>query len=432
MTTGRSNVRPTQRRTRSHPAVRPAPGAARSQGRTALAATLGAAALFLAGCSAGEPGSAAGRAALGAGDEVHLQPVAAQGPDPFTSSTARGAGLRALREDADPGAQPVSAPGIREVTGSAPGLYGGTRAESSCDVEQQVAYLAAEPAKLRAFAEAAGIPEAGVADWLRELTPVLLRADTRVTNHGFRDGRAAAFQSVLQAGTAVLVDPYGAPRVRCACGNPLRSPVSVPGAVHHGDPWSGFDPDRVIIVKPTTAVVTSLVIVNVSDDSWIERKAGSDGDQDRKPDTVPDCDPDTCALSDPVTPDTDPGTGTGDPDAPAAPKTPTERPAAPKTPEAPAVPETPSAPDTPAVPDTPAAPDPTVPDAPSEPYADPYAPADPYEEPPADPYTDPSADPYQDPYQDPYTDPYADPYADPDTAPDGQVPGEPEPTTFPG
>ncbi|MFF9472102.1 DUF6777 domain-containing protein [Streptomyces roseolus] len=432
MTTGRSNVRPTQRRTRSHPAVRPAPGAARRQGRTVLAATLGAA-LFLAGCSTEGPGGAAGRAALGAAHEVHLQPVAAQGPDPFTSSTARGAGLRAPQEKGGAGARPAGAPGIREVTGSTPGLYGGTRAESSCDVEQQVAYLAAEPAKLRAFAEAAGIPEAGVADWLRELTPVLLRADTRVTNHGFRDGRAAAFQSVLQAGTAVLVDPYGAPRVRCACGNPLRSPVSVSGAVHQGDPWSGFDPDRVIIVKPTTAVVTSLVIVNVSDDSWIERKAGSDGDQDRKPDTAPDCDPDTCVLTDPVTPDTDPGTGTGDPDAPAAPKTPTERPASPKTPATPAVPEPPNAPDTPAVPDPPADPDPTVPDAPSESHPepdaphDPYAPADPadpYEEPPTDPY----ADPYTDPHQDPYTDPYADPYADPD----GQVPGAPEPTTFAG
>ncbi|WP_051716569.1 DUF6777 domain-containing protein, partial [Streptomyces sp. NRRL F-5727] len=321
-------MRPTQRRTRSNPAaVRPATGAARHQGRPALAATLGAAALLLAGCSSADTGGAAGRAALGAAHEVHLQPVAAQGPDPFTASTARGAGLRALQEP-DPAAQPVSAPGIREVTGSTPGLYGGTRAEASCDIEQQVAYLAAEPAKLTAFAEAAGIPEGGVADWLRDLTPVLLRADTRVTNHGFRDGRAAPFQSVLQAGTAVLVDPYGAPRVRCACGNPLRTPVSVSGAVHHGDPWTGFDPDRVIIVKPTTAVVTSLVIVNVADDSWIERKAGSDGDEDRKPDTVPDCDPDTCALSDPVTPD---------PDAPGSvtPETPTERPAEPATPTAP-------------------------------------------------------------------------------------------------
>ncbi|MFI8423988.1 DUF6777 domain-containing protein [Streptomyces sp. NPDC085479] len=425
-------MRPTQRRTRSNAtAVRPAPGAARHQGRTAFAATLGAA-LFLAGCSSDGTGGAAGRAAFGAAHEVHLQTVADQGPDPFTVSTARGAGLRAPRE-ADPAARPVSAPGIREVTGSTPGLYGGTRSEASCDVEQQVAYLAAEPAKLTAFAEAAGIPEGGVADWLRDLTPVLLRADTRVTNHGFRDGRAAAFQSVLQAGTAVLVDPYGTPRVRCACGNPLRAPVSVSGAVHHGDPWTGFDPDNVIIVKPTTTVVASLVIVNVSDDSWIERKAGSDGDQDRKPDTEPACDLDTCALSDPVTPD---------PDTPEDPtsRPPTERPATPSrpaTPDAPAAPDTPPAPNTPAAPDTPAAPEgsstpdgPTAEDTPPEPYT----------EPPADPYTDPYMDPYTSP--DPYTDPYADPDGAPSTDPDGGYPlpedllpvdpGATQPDTFPG
>ncbi|MFI8324508.1 DUF6777 domain-containing protein [Streptomyces sp. NPDC085529] len=418
-------MRLTQRRTRSNPAaVRPAPGAARHQGRPALAATLGAAALLLAGCSSADTGGAAGRAALGAAHEVHLQPVAAQGPDPFTASTARGAGLRALREP-DPAAQPVSAPGIREVTGSTPGLYGGTRAESSCDVEQQVAYLAAEPAKLTAFAEAAGIPEGGVADWLRDLTPVLLRADTRVTNHGFRDGRASAFQSVLQAGTAVLVDPYGAPRVRCACGNPLRTPVSVSGAVHHGDPWTGFDPDRVIIVKPTTTVVTSLVIVNVADDSWIERKAGSDGDEDRKPDTAPDCDPDTCALSDPVTPD---------PDTPESvtPEPPTERPAEPPaatTPDTPAAPATPTTPDAPSTPDTPTTPEePVVPDAPSEPYAEPDAPADPY----TDPYQDPYQDPYTDPYQDPYTEPYPDPGGGDPLLPLPVEPESAEPDTFAG
>ncbi|MFF2780689.1 DUF6777 domain-containing protein [Streptomyces sp. NPDC058052] len=413
-------MRPTQRRTRSNPAaVRPAPGAARHQGRTALAATLGAA-LFLAGCSSEPSGGAAGRAALAAAHEVHLQPVAAQGPDPFTASTARGAGLRALQEP-DPAAQPVSAPGVREVAGSTPGLYGGTRAEASCDVEQQVAYLAAEPAKLTAFAEAAGIPEGGVADWLRDLTPVLLRADARVTNHGFRDGKANAFQSVLQAGTAVLVDPYGAPRVRCACGNPLRTPVSVSGAVHHGDPWTGFDPDRVIIVKPTTTVVTSLVIVNVSDDSWIERKSGSDGDQDRKPDTEPDCDPDTCALSDPVTPDPgteDPGTPEGaTPEPPTVRPTTPSRPAEPDAPVVPDTPTTPTAPDTPVTPDPPATPDePVVPDAPADPYAEPPGEA----------------------YPDPYTDPEADPYANPDGGdplPEDLFPVDPGPTqpdTFAG
>ncbi|PZT71125.1 hypothetical protein DN402_02310 [Streptomyces sp. SW4] len=49
----------------------------------------------------------------------------------------------------------------------------------------------------------------------------MLRADTRVTGHGLRGGRPVGGQAVLQAGTAVLVDDRGVPRVRCAGGNPL-------------------------------------------------------------------------------------------------------------------------------------------------------------------------------------------------------------------
>ena len=65
------------------------------------------------------------------------------------------------------------------------------------------------------------LPPEQVGPFLGSLTPVTLRTDTAVTNHGFRDGSATAFQSVLQAGTGVLVDAQGLPRVRCYCGNPL-------------------------------------------------------------------------------------------------------------------------------------------------------------------------------------------------------------------
>jgi hypothetical protein len=39
------------------------------------------------------------------------------------------------------------------------------------------------------------------------------------------NGRATSFGSVLQAGTAVLVDKYGHPVARCRCGNPLTEPT---------------------------------------------------------------------------------------------------------------------------------------------------------------------------------------------------------------
>ncbi|MFI1719264.1 DUF6777 domain-containing protein [Streptomyces litmocidini] len=334
-------------------------------------------ALLLTGCSSAWEG-AGGEPAPAPAQDVLLQPLGAHGPDPFTASTVRNTAPPAA-PDRQPG---DGGPQAREVTGSTPGLYGGTRAIGSCDVERQVALLTADRAKAHAFAEAAGIPETGVADWLRGLTPVALRADTRVTDHGYREGRAHAFQAVLQTGTAVLVDRYGAPRVRCACGNPLRSPAAASG-VHRGDPWDAFDPDRVITVRPTSSVVTSLVIVNTTDRTWIERRTGSDGDQDKDPAVEPDCDPDTCALT---------GSGTPDPSAP-------DRPASPD----PARP-VPSAP-------LPDAPDPsgtggtgTDPTAPT-----PSAP---------DPYTEPDPDPYTEPFPDPF-EPFP---SEPPTAPDGTVP----------
>ncbi len=119
--------------------------------------------------------------------------------------------------------------GVRSFPGSTPGLYGGTRAVGSCDVGKQIGFLSSDPGKARSFAQAAGVPRAAVPDFLRGLTSVVLRADTQVTDHGFRDGRATSFQSVLQRGTAVLVDDRGVPRVRCAGGNPLNPPPSCPG-----------------------------------------------------------------------------------------------------------------------------------------------------------------------------------------------------------
>ncbi|MEU6879037.1 DUF6777 domain-containing protein [Streptomyces sp. NPDC046712] len=266
---------------------------------TALTALVSA--LLLAGCSSG--GDTAGAGTAPAAQEVFLQPVAAQGPDPFTASTAKAATAPAPRTTPpDTPPSTATAQTIREITGSTPGLYGGTRSVASCDVEQQVSLLTGDRAKARAFADAAGIPESNLAGWLRGLTPVVLRADTRVTNHGFRDGDATTFQSVLQAGTAVLVDQYGAPRVRCACGNPLRSPVAVQGAGHRGKPWSGFHPDRVVVIRPTTTIVNSLVIVNVVNNTWIERKTGTHGERDKHPVVVPPCHPAACDLTGSPTP----------------------------------------------------------------------------------------------------------------------------------
>ncbi|MFJ4779962.1 DUF6777 domain-containing protein [Streptomyces sp. NPDC088762] len=266
----------------------------------ALFAVLG---LFAAACGGAEEN----RGSAGAeSQEVHLQPVASAGPHPFTASSATG--------ESAPVQPPLPNPtgeGIRTVNAATPGLYGGTERLGSCDIEQQVRYLTSDDAKARAFAEASNIEQAKLPDFLRGLTPVVLRADTRVTNHGFRDGTADGFQAVLQAGTAVLVDEHGMPRVRCACGNPLLSPRAPKGSpVQKGEPWSGYQPNQVIVIEPTTQVINNLLIVNVADNTWIERKRGDDGAQDRAPQVPPPYDPAEGIPDGPVTP---PGATPGEP-----------------------------------------------------------------------------------------------------------------------
>ncbi|MFJ2742786.1 DUF6777 domain-containing protein [Streptomyces sp. NPDC087440] len=259
--------------------------------------------LLVAGCGSGSSGP--GDTTDVGGQDVLLQPVAAHGPDPFTESTAKTTTPLPSTTTPAPTRTASASPSasvrrVQRVSGGTPGLYGGTQSVSSCDVEQQIRYLTgsgADQAKARAFADASRIDLAAIPRFLRGLTPVVLRADTRVTNHGFSSGSLTSFQSVLQAGTAVMVDANGMPRVRCACGNPLLPPTVVQGTVSHkGQPWKGYRPTEVVVVTPAPVVINNLTIVNVVNNTWIERETGSEGEKDRKP-------PADAKLSDPPAPD---------------------------------------------------------------------------------------------------------------------------------
>ncbi|MFB7462992.1 DUF6777 domain-containing protein [Streptomyces sp. NPDC056224] len=320
-----------------HAPTPPTPRQAPRRHAPAGAALFAALGLFAAACGGSEEPREG--AAGSESQEVHLQPVAAAGPAPFTATSAT--------SESAPVQPPLpnrTGQGIRTVNAATPGLYGGTDGLGSCDVEQQVRYLTADNAKARAFAQASDIEQARIPDFLRGLTPVVLRADTRVTSHGFRDGRADSFQAVLQAGTAVLVDEHGMPRVRCACGNPLLAPRAPKGSpVHKGDPWNGYQPNQVVVIEPTTHVINNLVIVNIADNTWIERRRGDDGAQDRPPRLLPDFDPADGIPAGPVNP---PGAEPGDPcptpgaNSPArtAPPTPGAGDCTPRPPGAPAGP----------------------------------------------------------------------------------------------
>ncbi len=278
------------------------------------------AALAVAGCSGG-----GGKDSADGGPELFMQPVAAQGPDPFTDSTAKNAAtpspVTRSPQSSPSGTSSPTAPGVRSLSGGTPGLYGGTLSVSSCDVNAQVRFLTSDQGKARAFAQASGIDRADIPGFLRGLTPVVLRADTRVTNHGYRDGAATGFQSVLQTGTAVLVDDRGLPRVRCACGNPLKPPVALKGTPRHqGEQWSGYRPAQVVVVTPAPKIIVNITLVNIVDNTWIERKTG-DG-HGRADHTVPPPTP-TPTTPSPTTPPTSPSptspspTGPDDSDSPS-------------------------------------------------------------------------------------------------------------------
>ncbi|MFJ8648722.1 DUF6777 domain-containing protein [Streptomyces sp. NPDC093546] len=248
-----------------------------------LAASTVTAGLLATGCGGdgdgGKPRGAGAVEGLPGPGEVLLQAVSAHGPAPFTPSTVRPS---PDAPGSPPSAEPGAAAATGVVSGATPGLYGGARSVASCDVARQTRLLTSDDAKAAAFAQAAGVAQVRLAAWLDGLTPVVLRTDTRVTGHGYGDGSAAAFQAVLQAGTAVLVDEYGAPRVRCASGSPLRAPVAEEGGVEYkGQSWPGFDPGRVVTVNATHHAVESLFIVSVVSSTLIERRTGTEGEQDR-------------------------------------------------------------------------------------------------------------------------------------------------------
>ncbi|GGT47696.1 hypothetical protein GCM10010271_59940 [Streptomyces kurssanovii] len=308
------------------------------------------------------PGGGSG--ASGGGSEVFLQAAGSTGPDPFTGSTAKDSSPPTSTPTAAPRGTGTASPHVtHSVEGSAPGLYGGSRKAASCDVEKQITALGADPARNRAFAQVHRIEPPRVPDFLRSLTPVQLRMDTRVTNHGFKDGGPRAYQAVLQAGTAVLVDDRGVPRVRCACGNPLLPPVAqkdTPRAV--GDAWPGYRASNVVVVAPADRPVKDFVLRD--GDKWIKRPAGDTGTRDKE--TEP---PSREPAPSKDAPPPDGGRPPSEkPKAPPPPEPPSqESPPAPPPESEPAPEEPPSEPQDPPSEPAPDSPDGPAPDRPDEP-----------------------------------------------------------------
>ena len=222
-----------------------------------LTPALVAVALTLAACGGGDRGTSAdgttstGVAGSAGPVEVLREPAAEVGPEPFTEVMGDGDFA------AEVAALPASERDAGESTlhaGTAPGLYGGTGDVSRCDADALVEFLGENSDKAGAWAGTIGVPTGDIAKYVDTLEPRVLLHDTRVTNHGFSSGRATPRQSVLQAGTAVLVDGAGVPRTRCACGNPLAPPDVSEGEEIAGPSWPGDETPHIVLPGPVVPV----------------------------------------------------------------------------------------------------------------------------------------------------------------------------------
>lgn len=170
-----------------------------------------------------------------------------------------------------------------------------TNDTSICDKKQLVSELQARPDAYREWAKVLNLSTDAVPAYIESLQPVVLSSDTKVTNHGLRNGQAYARNSVLTKGTAVLMSTKASstgttagttpatkpgttpavevPVTRCKCGNPLLPPSTTTGTTPPGStgttpPGTGTTPPQTRptrTVPPsstTTTSTTSTIVLN--------------------------------------------------------------------------------------------------------------------------------------------------------------------------
>ncbi|MPY52500.1 PASTA domain-containing protein, partial [Streptomyces acidicola] len=191
-----------------------------------------------------------------------------------------------LGDDAEIAAQDAVG-GLQQ--GNTPGLYGGTTKATVCDIALLKEFLT-DPKnvkKSREWARVVKIDPSEIEEYLDTLTPVLLRHDTLVRNHDYKKGRAVAFDALLEAGIAVLVDRDGLPAVKCSCGNPLRpfdkDPENISVEFTDGSKkWDDYVPSALVSVKAAPQPLKRIALVDVREpDRGISRAVGSAGEDDK-------------------------------------------------------------------------------------------------------------------------------------------------------
>ena len=222
----------------------------------------------------------AGRAVAGSVQaEIVREPANTPGPDPFTQS------VTAADNPSVVGAVPVKADdgngAVPSTAGDTEALYAGMRNSPGSDPARLASSLQGDPGKTAGWARVQGVPPSAVPSFISSLTPVLLRADVRVTDYGWRNDQPVTRQSVLQAGTAVLVDALGQPRIRAVSGSPLGSPLHVSAVPRYtGASWVGFSPENLEVVAPAPNPVDHFVIYDLATGQTFIRPVGTLGSAD--------------------------------------------------------------------------------------------------------------------------------------------------------
>jgi hypothetical protein len=225
--------------------------------------------LLLAACGSSSHTSSSAAAAAGVSgpSEVRAEAVSTGTKNPFTATVGMD----------KKGIKPPAAAATTQrptFTGSLPGLYGGTRNYATCDAGKLIGFLEENHAKAVAWSQSLGIRDTDIRHYVSGLTAVLLRTDTRVTNHGYVNGVANPIQSVLEAGTAVFVDHYGEPVVKCYCGNPLGPPQLLTAPRYYGPIWTGFKPASLTVINQSTTIINLFTLYDPNTGQLFSRKPG--------------------------------------------------------------------------------------------------------------------------------------------------------------
>ena len=209
--------------------------------------------------------------------EVMLQPAGYVTNTPFAEDPFAGAPDPALATPIDnSGTVPAGSLNSTPTNATGPAIYGGSADKTVCDAQKFVAFMQQNSAQAQAWVDAVNadpslvwqngkLTVADIPAYVKTLAPVILMTDTLVVNHDFVNQKPVPYQSVLQAGTAVLVDMWGVPRLQCYCGNPLTLPPGTAASANFvGTPWVGFSPANVTNLTPPAQPVTALTVANLS------------------------------------------------------------------------------------------------------------------------------------------------------------------------